>query len=36
MNQSIDSMASKNNQKSFCSKDQEMFQKGIAQNKKRW
>lgn len=36
MNQSNHSMTSKNTQKSLCSKDQEMFQKGIAENKKRW
>lgn len=36
MNQSHHSMTSKNIQKSLCSKDQEMFEKGMAENKKRW
>jgi hypothetical protein len=36
MSQSNHSMTSKNIQKSLCSKDQEMFEKGMAENKKRW
>ncbi len=36
INQSNHSMTSKNPQKSLFSKDQEMFEKGIVDNKKRW
>lgn len=36
LNQSFQSIKSKNSQNTISSKDQDMFEKGIAENKKRW